>query len=145
MLSFHYHLERMTTDSARGAFQRESFDLDIRYRGSPEAFNRLMDEFSPEKTADRIVSFIKSGFEKSAFGKSGEPAAKNNFVDYIMPFVRKGVDDALSLFKDFADIVRDPAEKTFDRVKSLLADFAAQETQTDGAAPQKSGSPSQLP
>lgn len=121
-MSFQYHLERLTVDRARGAFEYSSFDMKIEYQGTMEGFKKLQEYFTPDKTADRIVSFIKRGFEGTSFGATGDRAG---FVEHLMPFVRQGVDEALSLFSAFAETVTGPAEATYDRVDALLKEFAA--------------------
>jgi hypothetical protein len=134
LVSFQYHLERLSIDSSRGAFEYASFDMSLRYQGSVEGFQKLQEFFNPEKTAERIASFITRGFERTGFGAEGD---RGGFVDWIMPFVRQGVDEALSLFSDFAGTVTAPAEETYDHVSSLLDAFAGRQQTSDEDTPQR--------
>jgi hypothetical protein len=117
--SFHYHLERRVLDRVGGTFARKAYDLRIDFGGSADAFEKLREYFSPERTAERIARFVMGGFS------SGERRA---FVDGILPYVRQGVDEALALFAPFDEVVRPPAEETYSLVKEKLDAFARGET-----------------
>lgn len=125
-ISVQIHVER-----GAGRATAESLDLEYRYekieveeqtKGTPEGLKRLFEHFSPEKTATRIADFIKRGYPRTSFGATD---SRREFVDFILPHVRRGVDSALAMFGELPDEVKDGAEQTFARVRDLLEGFAA--------------------
>ena len=132
--SFQYHMERLTIDKAQGTFLYESYDLSIQYQGSVEMFQQLQDHFSPENTADRIFSQVLKGFGRTSFGQTDTADSRQGFVDFILPHIRQGVDEALAMFQPFEDIVRAPAEDTFSRIEELLSQFAREDEEENDDA-----------
>lgn len=89
---------------------------------------KLMEYFSPERTAERIANFVKNGFGRTSFGSEGAEDSRQRFIDFIMPYIRQGVDGALALFGDgLPDEIRGNAEKTYQLVEESLKNFATGE------------------
>ncbi|OHB77730.1 MAG: hypothetical protein A2Z34_03140 [Planctomycetes bacterium RBG_16_59_8] len=153
-ISLQYHLERNILDKAGNLLGRRTIDLNIRYEqfsftsrqeptpapteeGEPAEgggeekvetnpfLQKLLEYFNPEKTAQRIAGFVMGGFGKTSFGESDAPDSRRQFVDFITPFIRSGVDSALAAFGDaLPDEIRQNAEETYTRVEELLGTFA---------------------
>lgn len=110
------HLEKSVLDKAREAIQAPAPD-------EADPIPRLLEYFSPEKTARRIAEFVTAGFERTSFGDRGD---RGGFVDFILPYIRSGVDKALAAFGDaLPDEAREQAESTFEKTRALLGEFAA--------------------
>lgn len=154
-ISVQMRLERGVYDSAGKALGTRVIDLNLHYNKVEFAFDKapattpaggegedapsevaeteknpylakLLEYISPENTAQRIAGFIMNGFGKTSFGAQGTPEARQNFVDFITPFMRQGVAGALSAFGDaLPDEIRDTAEQTATRVEEILAGFAS--------------------
>lgn len=145
LVSFEFHMERLTVDNVRGQFSYEKFQFSAKYRfeqgggegaavlDPSEFLERLKEHFGPGKTADRIAAFVKGGFGKTSFGGEDTEESRRSFVDFILPFIRKGVDEALSLFKGFEEVVKGPGEETFARIKNLLEEFVQGEKREEVA------------
>ena len=124
-VSFQFHLERLTADKIGESFRFESVDLSLQARGIEALglLEKLQEFFSPERTADRIASFAIKGFSSTSYGREDTAETRQNFVEFITPFIRQGFDEALSLFESFEDVVREPAEETFEKVRERLDAF----------------------
>ena len=144
-VSMQLHLERSVLDQAGRAVGREILDIQILYerieaegfQGAPaerpegeedplsSAMNHLLDYFGVEKTAQRISDFVQKGFGRTSFGETDTAESRGSFVDFILPFIRTGVDSALAMFGEMLpDEIRQQAEGTFKRVQELLEEFA---------------------
>lgn len=110
--SLQHHLERRVEERVEEAIE-------------PAPFEKLREYFNPESVADRIVGFVMRGFSRTSFGADDTPESRRAFVDFITPFIRQGVDDAMAIFADYEDEVREPAEETFRLVGERLDAFAA--------------------
>lgn len=148
-INFQMHLERSVRDPA-GRQISETLDMkfeltEVRYEealkngkgkpyeeapkeGDTEQTNpflkKLLEYFNPENTAGRIADFVKSGFPRTSFGESNAPDSRRAFVDFIMPFIKQGFDEARSWFGELPEEVKKTADETFNRVTALLNDFA---------------------
>lgn len=95
---------------------------------------KLLDYFNPEKTAKRIADFVIKGFSRTSFGAEDAPESRRKFIDFISPFIRSGVDSALSAFGDsLPDEIRGNAESTFAKVGKLLESFAGGSETKEGS------------
>lgn len=160
-ISLQMHLERGIQNEAGEVIGRETVDLSVYYQKieikgvlekpgeakpvegegeegepeMPEAIRRLLEHFSPEKTAERIAQFVMRGFGRTSFGGADSPESRAGFVDFILPYIRQGVDGALQAFGELPDDVRAGAEETFRRVSERLEEFAGRsQTSSDEEA-----------
>ena len=112
--SLQHHLERRVEGRVEEAIE-----------AAPESpFEKLREFFSPESVAERTAGFVIRGFSRTSFGSEDTSESRRAFVDFITPFIRQGVDDALAIFAGYEDEVREPAEETFRRVGERLGEFA---------------------
>ncbi len=138
-VSIQIHIERSVLTEAGQALGQETIDLSIRYQRldvqipqgggeEPEAqadpLQQLLEHFSPEKTAQRIADFVTRGFGRTSFGSENRPESRGAFVQYLLPFIRKGANDALASFGNLPDEIRKKAEDTVQRVEEKLGAFA---------------------
>jgi hypothetical protein len=150
--SLQLHLERTVLDRTGRAMGVEVLDLQVKIQrirfesitgGADEApedggvsggLQRLLEYFGVEQTAQRVSNFVRSGFGRTSFGSEDTAGSRGTFVDFILPFIREGVDSALALFGDsLPDEIRAQAEGTFARVKKLLEEFVRGGEVSDGA------------
>lgn len=146
-VSVQIHIERSVLNEAGQALGRETIDLSLRYqrldvqipaegeeepeaRGNP--LQRLLEQFSPENTAQRIADFVTRGFGRTSFGEEDTPESRGAFVQYLLPFIRKGANDALASFGTLPEDVRQRAEETIGRVDEKLGAFAQWDKATRG-------------
>lgn len=144
-ISLEMHLERTVFNHAGQAIGVETFDAQVRIQeiemelraihegkgqGKPEeggempdALKKLLEHFGVEKTAGRIADFVQKGFGRTSFGAEETEASRRNFVDFILPFIRQGVDSALAMFGELPEEIRGQAEQTYARVGELLERF----------------------
>jgi|GEM_PF-5884198 len=154
-LSFRFHMERSILDQAGGQIGVETLDLQVEYRRlevrfgnldeeppaepaeneepeesePPSLLDRLMEYFNPENTSRRIFDFLRRGFDRTSFGEQDHPDSRRAFMDFILPFVREGVDSALEMFGELPEDVTDRAEETYDRTRGLLEAFVSGQTE----------------
>ncbi|WP_034297994.1 DUF5610 domain-containing protein [Herbaspirillum sp. RV1423] len=106
--------------------------------------NAASQDNSPEATAGRIVSFIKSAYAMYSQVNPMNPdgSTADNFLSLIQAGVDKGFDEARGILASLQVLNGDIAsniDKTYDLVKKGLADFAASlkapATGDNGSAP----------
>ncbi len=92
-----------------------------------DPFGFLKDFFSPDKTADRILDFALSGFEKSAtFRELGDTdAGRAQFADLIGGAVKQAFAEARSILGELDEVTEAGLVATDERVRGGLEDFVA--------------------
>ncbi|MFH1023203.1 MAG: DUF5610 domain-containing protein [Planctomycetota bacterium] len=84
--------------------------------------DRLMDEFSPEKTADRIFDFATKGFHP-------EEDTPGSFRDFILPWIEKGYQQAREDLGSLLDQVETEIARTMELVRERFDAFAGSEAE----------------
>ncbi len=138
-ISVQFHLEKGVRTETGAQFEVSRMDFSFRYEkiefqsasGPPEGesaspWEELARHFSVENTADRITRFVTNGFGKTSFGEGTQPGARSQFVRFILPHIREGVDSALRMFGTLPPEVRENAEATYDRIQESLEEFAGE-------------------
>ncbi|MBI5361513.1 MAG: DUF5610 domain-containing protein [Planctomycetes bacterium] len=82
--------------------------------------NELVDYFSPENTAARIVNFALSRFQGE-----GVQEDRQKYADYIMPAIQKGFSEARAMLGAFnlPQEVWDQIDETYGLVEKMMDDF----------------------
>lgn len=89
------------------------------------------DYYTPESTADRIVSFVLGGFDRFEGGAAAQEntsETRQRFVDFILPAIDKGYGEALDQLGELPDEVLSSLEKTRTLIGERLDGFATQES-----------------
>jgi hypothetical protein len=149
-ISVQFHLEKRARTETGPFFGADKMDLSFQYekielmiaaehprfsgQNSAVPWEELARHFSVQNTADRITRFVTNGFGKTSFGEANRPESRREFVDFILPHIREGVDSALSLFGTIPTEVVKNAEATYDRIQESLVGFAEEE---DSAEPSR--------
>ncbi len=93
---------------------------------SADPMQQMLDYFSPEKTAGRILDFALSFFDKSQAYKDGgnTQEARQNFSDFIGGAIQKGFDQAGAILGGgLPDEIQSGIDQTHDIVFKGLDDF----------------------
>ncbi len=117
-LAFQYEKREVLTAQQHPLFSQEN---------PAHLWEELATHFNVENTAERITRFVTNGFHKTSFGSEESPEARQKFVDFILPHIRSGVDEALSLFGSLPPEVEENAEATYSRIEESLLTFAQEE------------------
>ncbi len=139
-LSLQFHLEKQVHAETGPKFEQNKIDLSFRYEkvewmlstDHPEItpappWEELARHFSVDNTADRITQFVTHGYGKTSYGEANQPESRRQFVDFILPHVREGVDSALGMFGNLPPEIEKNAEATYDRIRESLEKFATEE------------------
>ena len=141
--SVQFHLERSVRNSGgqvvgRGrvdvSLRMERYELDALAWGEEDAdvttpLQSLQNYFSADRTAERIATFVRDGFSRTSFGGVNTEESRSAFVEFIMPYIRRGVDEAIALFgDDLPEEIQDRAEETYGRTLEILREFVAPST-----------------
>lgn len=95
----------------------------------------MMEYFSPESTAGRILDFALSFFPQSeAYAEGGDTeGARQSFADLMGNAIQKGFDEALGILGDINEKIKSDIDETHDHVFTGLDDFVQ-----NGYDPEKS-------
>ena len=141
MMEFHYQAVHAVSTSlsdgklTRTEFMAQSFEMDLTVVGDPEAarelFQKLKEEWSPDKVADRIAAFATKGF-----GRQGLPQDRAGFRGLVQKAVESGYSQARSLLGPVGEEVASSLEETMKRVRDLLDIWAkGPEAEPEAGAP----------
>ena len=119
-------LDDSLTDKFNAAFQEAGMDTDV---ASLLAGGQ---EFSPEATANRIVSFALGHFGSFKANHADEGGADqvDGFVDLIKGAVEQGFTEARDILEGIGEISQEVSgniDKTFSLAMSSIDDFAAEQ------------------
>lgn len=134
--SFKASFEYLSLSAGQGGGELDPF-APVEEAGEGEAVDplqRLMDFYSPEKTAERILDFALSFFPGSShFEEKGDTEeGRRDFADMMGNAIQKGFDEALNLLGQLPEKVQEDVDKTNDLVFDGLGDFVK-----EGRDPQK--------
>lgn len=128
-LRMKYSTQETPEQGTEGQGAPEQTEGDPKVEANP-FLKKLLEYVSPEKTAGRILNFVTNGFKITSFGLEDTPGSRQEFVDFITPFIRSGVDQALGMFGDsLPEEAKTMAEKTFSLIEDGLKKFVDGPTQ----------------
>jgi hypothetical protein len=105
-------------------------DLGERFKSLLETgIESLKDFFSPENTASRISEFALSRF--NALRPESSEADRQEYRDFIQPFVEQGYQDALGVLGELPEEIGDVLDDTMQIVRSLFDDFVSGPVESD--------------
>ncbi|MBT8485128.1 MAG: DUF5610 domain-containing protein, partial [Phycisphaerae bacterium] len=88
------------------------------------------DYYSPERTADRISSFVIDGFARFEGGGAAQEnsaEARQRFVDFITPAIDKGFKQALDILEPLHDGVKERVQETRELIGTRMAAFVKED------------------
>ncbi|MBN2712011.1 MAG: DUF5610 domain-containing protein [Planctomycetes bacterium] len=119
--SFNASFEYLSLQAGQGVTDPSSADG----TQSADPLQSLMDYFSPESTAGRILDFALSFFPESSYAQEGGDTedSRGKFADYIGNAVQKGFDQAMGILGKVPDKVQEDVDKTHEIVFKGFDDF----------------------
>ncbi len=107
------------TKYSRTEIYAQTFDMKLTVAGDPEAAKALMEkirqEWSPDKVADRIADFATAGF-----GRAGLPQERSAFRDLIQQAIESGYSQAKGLLGPLGDETASSLEETMKKIRERL-------------------------
>ncbi|MFH0911931.1 MAG: DUF5610 domain-containing protein [Planctomycetota bacterium] len=129
----------VSVQGARFSFKASFEFLQLASGGEPiqteaasgqDLLDKLMDLFSPEKTAQRILDFALAQYAPQG---ADTEESRSAFADWIGDAIQKGFDQALSLLGFLPEEIQAGVDKTHELVFQGLEDFVKQGLPADQA------------